>query len=97
MRLARYECEAANFIHTATDPNVFGYAFKVIIELACCSFAGSNLCRVHSGLGVVLVVERSIAAGVHTVADGNDTCVAIVIKIIYAFDCTTFGNKMDRY
>ncbi|WP_177198050.1 hypothetical protein [Nitrosomonas communis] len=54
-------------------------------ELACCNFAGSNPCRAHSGLGVVLVVEKCVAAGMHTVADGNGTCVAIVVKIIYAF------------
>ncbi|WP_445253117.1 hypothetical protein [Nitrosomonas sp. Nm33] len=92
-RSAHCECEAANFVRTATNLDVLGHAFKVIIELACCNFASSNSCRAHGGFGMVLVDEKCVAARVYTLSDSNGTCMAITVEIVCAFDHATFRNK----
>jgi hypothetical protein len=77
-----------------SNPDVFSYAFKVIIELACFNLAGTNPCHAHSSFSVKIpVIEKCVTTGMHSVTDGDGPSVAVAVEIISALSYATFGNE----
>lgn len=89
-RSARCECEAANFVFAASNPDILCHAFKVIVELACFNLAGTNPCRAHGSFGVVPAAEKCVAAGMYAVADSDSPSVTIAVEIICALGHAAF-------
>jgi hypothetical protein len=88
-----YERQATDLALAAPNLDVLGYAFKVIVELACFNLAGANPCGAHDSFGVIPVAEECIAAGMHPVADGDGPRVAVAVEVVCAFGYAALGNE----
>lgn len=91
---ARCKCQAANLVLAVPNPDILGYAFKVIIELACFNLAGTNPRHAHSGFSVMIpVIEKCITTGMHAVTNGDGPSVTVAVEIVSALSYAAFGNK----